>query len=72
MGLDVRIESMYKSHSTLALVSIPIRGWDQIRDDDAYQFVAFINSHDLFRKDEKTLAWVCKLIKFIVTTTSTY
>ena len=47
VDLDVKLESAFQSDSTLALVSIPIRSWDRLRNNDAYQFVGFVKSRNV-------------------------
>ena len=45
--VDVRLECMYKSHSTLLLVSVPIVGWNRLQESAAYRFIGFIKSGNL-------------------------
>ncbi len=45
--VDVRLECMYKSHSTLLLVSVPIVGWNRLPESAAYKFIGFIKSGNL-------------------------
>ena len=45
--VDVRLECIYKSHSTLLLVSVPIVGWDRLPESAAYRFIGFIKSGNL-------------------------
>ena len=45
--VNVRVESMFKSHSTLVLVSVPIIGWNRLSQIAAYRFIGFIKSDDL-------------------------
>ena len=45
--VDVRLECMYKSHSTLLLVSMPIVGWSRLPGSPAYRFIGFIKSGNL-------------------------
>lgn len=47
IDLDVKLESVFQSDSTLVLVSIPIRSWDRLRNNDAYQFVGFVKSRNV-------------------------
>ena len=44
LNIDVRIESAYKSHSTLVLLSVPIIAWSRMVDRDAYNFIGFVRS----------------------------
>ena len=49
--VDVRLECMYKSHSTLLLVSVPIVGWNRLQESAAYRFIGFIKSGNLIREN---------------------
>ena len=54
--VEVQVKGIYKSHSTLVLVSIPIIGWNRLRRTSAYRFIGFTESEDLLANDEpKTL-----------------
>ena len=52
LNIDVRIESAYKSHSTLVLLSVPTLAWSRMVDRDAYNFIGFVRSENLLRKSE--------------------
>lgn len=52
LNIDVRIESAYKSHSTLILLSVPTLAWSRMVDRDAYNFIGFVRSENLLRKSE--------------------
>ncbi|KAL9004727.1 MAG: hypothetical protein Q9188_002454 [Gyalolechia gomerana] len=43
----VHIESVYKSDSTLLLLSLPVAVWDLLPNDPAISFVAFVRSDNL-------------------------
>lgn len=45
----VKIQGVFKSHSTLLLMSLPVMVWDLLPDDPACSFVAFIRSNNLLR-----------------------
>ena len=45
--VDVQLECMYKSHSTLLLVSVPTVGWSRLPESAAYRFIGFIKSGNL-------------------------
>ena len=45
--VNVRVESVYESHSTMLLVSLPIFAWDSLPSNAAYRFVGFIRSNNL-------------------------
>ncbi|OAQ95100.1 Rhodanese-like protein [Purpureocillium lilacinum] len=49
----VKVQGVFKSHSTLLLVSMPVMVWDLLPEDNAVSFVAFIRSKNLaIRKTE--------------------
>ena len=54
--VDVRLECMYKSHSTLLLVSVPIVGWNRLPESAAYRFIGFIKSGNLICEKKKLRA----------------
>ncbi|UNI21480.1 hypothetical protein JDV02_007468 [Purpureocillium takamizusanense] len=43
----VKVQGVFKSHSTLLLVSMPVMVWDLLPEDKAVSFVAFIRSNNL-------------------------
>ncbi|KAJ8125136.1 hypothetical protein O1611_g8505 [Lasiodiplodia mahajangana] len=43
----VRIQGIFKSHSTLLLLSLPVMVWDMLPDHQACNFIAFIRSNNL-------------------------
>ncbi|KAI1110243.1 hypothetical protein F5Y14DRAFT_367133 [Nemania sp. NC0429] len=43
----VRVQGVFKSHSTLLLLSLPVMVWDMLPDHRACNFVAFIRSNNL-------------------------
>ncbi|KAK4169458.1 hypothetical protein QBC43DRAFT_251764 [Cladorrhinum sp. PSN259] len=45
----VKVQGIFKSHSTLLLLSLPVMVWDFLPDDPACAFVAFIRSNNLLR-----------------------
>ena len=49
--VDVQLECMYESHSTLLLVSVPTVGWSRLRESAAYRFIGFIKSGNLICED---------------------
>ncbi|PVH74061.1 hypothetical protein DL98DRAFT_40687 [Cadophora sp. DSE1049] len=54
-----RVEGMYKSHSTLLMLSLPVVIWDLLPDDLACSFVGYVGSVNHLackeREDNKTL-----------------
>ncbi|KAG6007960.1 hypothetical protein E4U21_005321 [Claviceps maximensis] len=47
MAKYVKVQGVFRSHSTLMLVSLPVMVWDLLPDDPAISFVAFIRSNNL-------------------------
>ncbi|KND92166.1 hypothetical protein TOPH_03229 [Tolypocladium ophioglossoides CBS 100239] len=47
MARYVKVQGVFKSHSTLLLVSMPVMIWDLLPEDNAMAFVAFIRSNNL-------------------------
>lgn len=47
LAKHVKVQGVFKSHSTLLLVSMPVMIWDLLPDDQAVSFVAFIRSNNL-------------------------
>ncbi|KAL7795778.1 hypothetical protein V8C37DRAFT_373404 [Trichoderma ceciliae] len=47
MAKYVKIQGVFKSHSTLVLVSMPVMIWDLLPEDPATSFVAFIRSNNI-------------------------
>lgn len=47
MAKYVKVQGVFKSHSTLLLVSMPVTVWDLLPEDHATSFVAFIRSNNL-------------------------
>lgn len=49
----VKVQGVFKSHSTLLLLSMPVTVWDLLPDDQACSFVAFIRSNNLVKTPER-------------------
>ncbi|KAM7223589.1 hypothetical protein V8F06_001063 [Rhypophila decipiens] len=50
----VKVQGVFKSHSTLLLLSLPVMVWDLLPDDPACAFIAFIRSNNLlYTKDKR-------------------
>ncbi|EGX89253.1 Rhodanese-like protein [Cordyceps militaris CM01] len=47
LAKHVKVQGVFKSHSTLLLVSMPVMIWDMLPEDHATSFVAFIRSNNL-------------------------
>lgn len=52
----VKVQGVFKSHSTLLLLSMPVTLWDLLPDDQACSFVAFIRSNNLIKKSDQAEA----------------
>ncbi|KAK4198144.1 pah7 homeobox protein encoded by the pah7 protein [Triangularia verruculosa] len=50
----VKVQGVFKSHSTLLLLSLPVMVWDFLPDDPACSFVAFIRSNNLLRAPKES------------------
>ncbi|KAK0710922.1 hypothetical protein B0H67DRAFT_268862 [Lasiosphaeris hirsuta] len=48
----VKVQGVFKSHSTLLLLSLPVMVWDLLPDDPACAFIAFIRSNNLLRAQD--------------------
>ena len=46
----VKVQGVFKSHSTLLLLSMPVMVWDLLPEDHACSFVAFIRSNNLIKE----------------------
>ncbi|KAK4106142.1 hypothetical protein N658DRAFT_413985 [Parathielavia hyrcaniae] len=49
MAKYVKVQGVFKSHSTLLLLSLPVMVWDFLPDDPACSFVAFVRSNNLLQ-----------------------
>ena len=49
------VEGVYRSHSTLVLLSIPVATWDMLPDDPAVNFIGFVISENLLQMEEGLL-----------------
>ncbi|KAH6984973.1 hypothetical protein BKA56DRAFT_671428 [Ilyonectria sp. MPI-CAGE-AT-0026] len=54
MAKYVKVQGVFKSHSTLLLVSMPVGIWDMLPEDHATSFVAFIRSNNLMTQKQRT------------------
>lgn len=52
----VKVQGVFKSHSTLLLLSMPVTLWDMLPDDQACTFVAFIRSNNLIKRPDQVEA----------------
>ncbi|KAI1646395.1 uncharacterized protein F4817DRAFT_340701 [Daldinia loculata] len=51
----VKVQGVFKSHSTLLLLSMPVMIWDLLPDNHACNFVAFIRSNNLAARNHSEL-----------------
>ncbi|KAI8959763.1 hypothetical protein F5Y11DRAFT_358957 [Daldinia sp. FL1419] len=51
----VKVQGVFKSHSTLLLLSMPVMIWDLLPDNHACSFVAFIRSNNLVARTHSEL-----------------
>ncbi|KAI1640202.1 hypothetical protein F4809DRAFT_648157 [Biscogniauxia mediterranea] len=49
----VKVQGVFKSHSTLLLLSLPVMVWDLLPENHACNFIAFIRSNNLVAQDRK-------------------
>lgn len=49
----VRVQGVFKSHSTLLLLSLPVMVWDMLPDNRACNFIAFIRSNNLVAQKQQ-------------------
>lgn len=52
LAKHVKVQGVFKSHSTLLLLSLPVMVWDLLPDDPACSFIAFIRSNNLIASKE--------------------
>jgi hypothetical protein len=48
-----KVQGVYRSNSTLLILSLPVLIWDWIPDDNAYSFIGYIHSSNLDLEDKK-------------------
>ncbi|TRX90763.1 hypothetical protein FHL15_008342 [Xylaria flabelliformis] len=53
----VQVQGVFKSHSTLLLVSLPVMIWDMLPDHPACNFIAFIRSNNLITQKQRQGQW---------------
>lgn len=51
----VKVQGIFKSHSTLLLLSVPVMVWDLLPENRACSFVAFIRSNNLLKEKESAV-----------------
>lgn len=63
INVQVRVESVFNSHSTLVLVSVPTHAWNRLPDKAAYQFIGFIRSDNLLPRPWQSLDLSMKMLQ---------
>lgn len=53
LAKHVKVQGVFRSHSTLLLLSLPVMVWDLLPEDPACSFVAFIRSNNLIREQSR-------------------
>ena len=51
------VESIYKSDSTLLLLTLPVAIWNLLPDEPAVKFVAFVRSWNLVKRDDMSMSY---------------
>lgn len=51
----VKVQGIFKSHSTLLLLSVPVMIWDLLPENQACSFVAFIRSNNLLKETQNAV-----------------
>jgi hypothetical protein len=46
-GLEVKVEGLWKTNSSIYLLSLPVEIWTQLPDNPAYHYVGIVNSPNL-------------------------
>ena len=54
--VDVQVQSVFQSNSTLVIVSVPTYAWDRLPERPAYRFVGFIRSENMFQAAKNSTA----------------
>ena len=64
--VNVQVHSIFKSHSTLIIVSVPTCAWNRLPERPAYRFIGFIRSGDDFQAAKCSTAAITETIPFAV------
>lgn len=60
-----KVQSVFKSYSTLLLVSLPVMVWDLLPENSACSFVGYVSSNDLLKgtsSSNTSVSNICKLL----------
>ena len=60
--VDVKVESVFRSHSTLIIVSIPTYAWSRLPERPAYRFVGFVRSENIFQTDKYSTMSIAEIL----------
>lgn len=58
--VDVQVHSIFKSYSTLVVVSVPTSAWNRLPERPAYRFIGFIRSGDIFQAAKASMASIAE------------
>lgn len=53
--VDVQVHSVFRSYSTLVVVSVPTSAWSRLPERAAYRFIGFIRSGDIFQATKRSI-----------------
>jgi hypothetical protein len=48
---SIEVEAVFKSHSSLCLLILPIAVWDMAKQNEAFCFIAYVESNNLLNTD---------------------
>jgi hypothetical protein len=48
---DIQVEAVFDSHSALCLLTLPIAVWDMAKNNEAFSFIAYVESSNLMNSD---------------------
>ena len=66
--IGVRLESVFTSHSSLVIVSVPTHAWVRLPETSAYQFIGFIKSGNLLPDLQATSSVATQVPKKVLPT----
>ncbi|KAL8645949.1 MAG: hypothetical protein Q9226_007070 [Calogaya cf. arnoldii] len=52
-SIEVKVEAVYKSHSTMLITSLPVVAWDLLPNKAAYRFIGFVKSEPFDEGQQK-------------------
>ena len=60
--VDVQVHSVFKSYSTLVVVSVPTTAWDRLPERPAYRFIGFIRSGDQLQAGKPSITSITETV----------